>query len=95
MFIEQIRRFGPFRPGFLDTLNDERLDCCLTVVDYLHENKNWLPFAMSSDKELAPPDRDFIAKIMALNPRDRPTARELLQDAWFQTSGLVLNASIP
>ena len=39
---------------------------------------------MAEDKELAEEDRTFICKIMKLDPRDRPTAKELLQDPWLK-----------
>lgn len=38
---------------------------------------------MSEDEELSKEDRDFIVKMMKLDPRDRLTAKELLQDEWF------------
>jgi hypothetical protein len=30
-----------------------------------------------------PADKEFLLKIMKLDPRDRPTAEELLADTWF------------
>jgi serine/threonine protein kinase len=36
--------------------------------------------------EITKEGRDFICRIMKLDPRDRPSARELLQDEWFTTS---------
>ena len=44
------------------------------------------PFHMVKDKEFEPADKDFIIKIMKLDPRDRPTAKELLQESWFADS---------
>lgn len=37
--------------------------------------------------ELCDADRAFILRIMKLDPRDRPTAKELLQDVWFDQDG--------
>lgn len=37
--------------------------------------------------ELCDADRAFILRIMRLDPRERPTARELLQDVWFDQEG--------
>jgi casein kinase II subunit alpha len=28
-------------------------------------------------------DRQFVARILKMDPRERPTARELLKDEWF------------
>lgn len=39
-----------------------------------------LPFQHVSRTEISHRDRDFIYKIMKIDPRDRPTARELLED---------------
>lgn len=83
VLVEHIRRFGPFKERFEEIADAERLEICRGAIDYIQENQKWLPFSLSEDDELALPDRHFIAKMMKLDPRDRPTARELLQDAWF------------
>lgn len=41
------------------------------------------PFARASAREIAPADKEFMLKVMKLDPRDRPTAEELLADVWF------------
>lgn len=83
VFVEQVRRFGPFKTNFEEIADPECLEICSGAIDYIIENKKWLPFRLSGEKELALPDRDFIARMVKLDPRDRPTANELLQDAWF------------
>lgn len=83
VLVEQVRRFGPFNDSFKEIADAQRLEICSGAIDYIIENQKWLPFSRSVDHELALPDRDFIVKMMKLDPRDRPTARELLQDAWF------------
>jgi serine/threonine protein kinase len=85
VLVEQIRRFGPLHERFKEIADAERLEICAGAIVYIQENQKWLPFSESEDDELARPDRDFIAKMMKLDPRDRPTARELLQDAWFKS----------
>jgi hypothetical protein len=35
------------------------------------------------DKELTAEDKAFVLKIMKLDPRDRPSARQLLEDKRF------------
>lgn len=37
--------------------------------------------------EICAEDRAFALRIMKLDPRDRPTAKELLQDVWFDQDG--------
>ena len=38
---------------------------------------------MASSEEIAKEDREFISKLMQLDPRDRPSAKVLLQDPWL------------
>ncbi|KAI4267209.1 MAG: hypothetical protein LQ337_008457, partial [Flavoplaca oasis] len=85
VLVEQVRRFGPFNDSFEEIADAERLAICTGAIVYIQENQKWLPFSMSEDDELTRPDRDFIAKMMKLDPRERPTARELLKDAWFNS----------
>lgn len=37
----------------------------------------------STFPDICAADREFILRIMKMDPRDRPTAKELLQDVWF------------
>lgn len=41
------------------------------------------PFACITGREVCERDREFILRIMRLNYRDRPTAREILADEWW------------
>lgn len=41
------------------------------------------PFRYLSEREICRADKQFVLKIMKLDPRDRPTANQLLQDEWF------------
>ncbi|KMU88548.1 hypothetical protein CIHG_06348 [Coccidioides immitis H538.4] len=41
------------------------------------------PFSLASQREISEDDKEFVLKIMKLDPRDRPTAKELLEDEWF------------
>lgn len=38
---------------------------------------------VSSLKEICNEDKEFVLKVMKLDPRDRPSAEELLEDSWF------------
>jgi hypothetical protein len=42
------------------------------------------PFSMASSGEIEEGDRDFVCRIMKLNANARPSARDLLQDKWFE-----------
>lgn len=82
--IEVLRRqdecFGPFSLSYTTLADDDRLDT-LTIITQSVEKRT--PFKMASSMEIAKEDREFISKIMKLDPRDRPSAKVLLQDAWF------------
>ena len=42
------------------------------------------PFKLVSSREIAKEDREFVLKLMKLDTWDRPSAKELLQDAWLR-----------
>ena len=85
ILVEQVRHFGPVPLSYEEIANEDRLGNLTAAIDYVNENQLQLPFSMSEDEELVKGDRDFIVKMMKLDPRDRPTAKDLLQDEWFQS----------
>jgi hypothetical protein len=44
---------------------------------------NTTPFYRTTEREVIKKDNDFVCKIMKLDWRDRPTAKELLEDEWW------------
>lgn len=82
---EQVKRFGPVPLSYKEIASEERLELLAGVINYVVAAKLHLPFSRSGDEELAEADRDFIVKMMKLDPRDRPTAKELLEDDWFKS----------
>lgn len=42
------------------------------------------PFHLTTTREISQEDKEFVLKVMKLDPRDRPTARELLDDGCFR-----------
>lgn len=76
------RVFGPFPQTFEDFA--EVNPNLLTVINVIHEyGPPERPFQRTSPIEVSPADKEFILKIMKLDPRDRPTAQQLLDDEWF------------
>lgn len=64
------------------TLADpETLDKLAAIMNSVEERK---PFELASSKEILKEDREFVCRLMRLDPRDRPSAKVLLQDAWFK-----------
>ena len=67
----------------MDIADEERQGILATINNYINENGLRKPFSMAEDAELTVEDRNFICKIMKMDPRERPTAKELLDDQWF------------
>lgn len=56
----------------------------MTILDFFNNSgPPEKPFQRIATKEVPPADKDFILKIMKLEPRDTPTAHTLLEDDWF------------
>ncbi|KAF7953383.1 uncharacterized protein EAE97_000782 [Botrytis byssoidea] len=43
------------------------------------------PLPMITQKEIPKVDNIFLQKVLKLNPRDRPTAKQILDDEWWET----------
>ena len=80
-----MRRFGPVPLSYEEIANEDRLGILTTAIDYVNLNQLQRPFSMSEDEELLKEDRDFVVKLMKLDPRDRPTATDLLRDEWLKS----------
>ncbi|EMD86879.1 hypothetical protein COCC4DRAFT_141207 [Bipolaris maydis ATCC 48331] len=80
---KQTSIFGPFPMSYRDIADEERQSIFILLSAYLKENRSLKPFSMAEDPELTMGDRNFICRIMRRDPRDRPTAKELLEDPWF------------
>lgn len=86
VFLRQIQFFGPIPAKMKELADDQRLAIIKEVEDYIEveEAKLAKPFSQVADPELKEGDKEFILKVMQLDPRDRPTAKELLGDKWFE-----------
>lgn len=74
------RFFGPFPESYQDFKDDDTM----TIVNFINaQGPPPKPFHRVGPREIPPADMDFLLKIMKLDPRERPTAEELLTDAWF------------
>ncbi|PLN81018.1 protein kinase-like protein [Aspergillus taichungensis] len=61
------RCFGPFPASYEEIADQDRIAALI----------------LTSAREIRQEDKEFVLKIMKLDPRDRPTARALLEDGWF------------
>jgi hypothetical protein len=73
--------FGPFPLTYKQLASTETI---LYLADIMNKSPQRKPFSMWKDREFSQDDKIFLAKIMKLDPRDRPTAEQLLGENWFQ-----------
>jgi len=79
---QQYRFFGPFPASFEQIASPETIGSILRLMEMIPMDK-LTPFAWVSEKEVCKKDKDFILKIMKMDWRDRPSAKELLEDEWW------------
>lgn len=72
--------FGPFPITYKTLAPRETRDYLATIMNSVGQRK---PFHVIKDKEFELEDKAFVLKIMKLDPRDRPTAQQLLADPWL------------
>lgn len=76
----------PYRKhtNFLPDDDDEKWDILGEAVSKICRDNAWKPFMAAQD--ITDGDKKFLSRVMKLDPRDRPTAGELLNDEWFQST---------
>ncbi|KAK3899873.1 kinase-like domain-containing protein [Staphylotrichum tortipilum] len=80
-------------PASYSTFNDPDTT---TIIDFINsQDPPAKPFACAGPGEIPPADREFVLKVMKLDPRDRPTTEELLGDGWFGEESLDTRAPLP
>ena len=80
--VHQHECFGPFPISYKEIADEETQEAIVRIMSAVPPEK-MKPFARIGEREICSPDKAFVLKIMKLEPRDRPTAKELLQDEWF------------
>ncbi|TVY17231.1 3-phosphoinositide-dependent protein kinase B [Lachnellula arida] len=86
ILIRQLATFGPLPASYATLIADEdtaRWDALGNAVQFIWENERLKPFVLARDECVTEEDKEFILRIMKLDPRDRPTAGGLLGDKWF------------
>lgn len=77
------RCFGPFPESYEQIASQE----ILAVLVWVMQNsppETLKPFHLTTSREICEEDKAFVLKAMRLDPRDRPTAKMLLEDTWFK-----------
>lgn len=84
--------FGPYPASYMDLpgMSPEVLQLLADTMNSFQPGER-IPFQRVSRTEISHRDRDFICKIMKMDPRDRPTVRQLLEDEWFDEADAGMN----
>jgi hypothetical protein len=83
---QQFRYFGPFPAKYEEIAGPETITAILYLMQEIPQSQT-TPFQRTTEREVCQKDRAFIGKIMMVDWRDRPTAKDLLEDEWFQEDG--------
>ncbi|GIJ87552.1 hypothetical protein Asppvi_006460 [Aspergillus pseudoviridinutans] len=78
------RCFGPFPESYEQIADQQRL----AVLVWVMQNsppETLRPFHLTTTQEICKEDKEFVLRAMQLDPRDRPSARLLLEDEWLQS----------
>ena len=78
--IRQNMFFGPFPESYLSIADAEAIEILTMIVGSAQQ---MMPLSTVLSDVMDPNDRDFLCGIMKLDPRDRPLAKEILQNPWF------------
>lgn len=70
--------FGPSPPNYSDNP-----DAMMIINFFNNSGPPEKPFHLVTTREIPAADKTFILKVMKLDPRERPTVEELLEDEWF------------
>lgn len=81
ILMKMYRHFGPYPLSYQDLADEETLQALAVIMDSVETMK---PFVLVGKKEISKQDKAFVLKITKLDPRDRLTAKELLQGDWFR-----------
>lgn len=84
ILFQHSKYFGPFPQSYHEIGTDEALRIIATIENTIDQDDELsYPFEFVTDQNILPEDKIFLKKIMKLDPRDRPTAKQLLSDEWF------------
>lgn len=85
----QFQYFGPFPAKYEDISSPETIAAILYLMQEITQSR-MTPFGRTTEREVCSEDKRFIERIMMLDWRDRPSAKDLLDDEWFLEEGVEL-----
>ncbi|TGO46288.1 hypothetical protein BCON_0333g00010 [Botryotinia convoluta] len=74
---------GPFPVSFADIADEGTQNAIVLAMKSVPREK-MKTFSEITQKEIAKVDNDFLHKILRLDPRERLTAKEILEDEWWE-----------
>lgn len=77
--VRQHQWYGPFPISYKKIANENTQKAILGIKSVVLSEK-LKPFKFIGEKEICDVDKRFVLKMMKLDPRDTPTARELSED---------------
>ena len=77
----QFQFFGPFPGKYAEIADKNTVEAILRMMDELRGKMK--PFHLITEREMCRDDKEFIGWVMKLDPRDRPTAEEILAHEWW------------
>jgi casein kinase II subunit alpha len=80
----QVGFFGPIPQKYHEIVDAETSEHLPVFEQYVEDNDLRKPFMMLEDPEITQEEKIFISKLMKFDPRDRPSAGELLEDEWLK-----------
>ncbi|KAJ9233868.1 hypothetical protein DTO169E5_6853 [Paecilomyces variotii] len=80
---QQFRYFGPFPEKYEEIASPETITAILYLMHEIPQSQT-TPFQRTTEREVCDRDKVFVGKIMKMDWRDRPSAKELLEDEWFE-----------
>jgi serine/threonine protein kinase len=79
----QFQYFGPFPAKYREIGDDMIVQTMLYLMHEIPPEK-MTHFYRTTEREVCEKDKEFVGKIMMMDWRDRPTAKQLLEDDWFK-----------
>jgi serine/threonine protein kinase len=81
--MRQFQFLGPFPGKYSEIADEDTVEVILWLMEQIPRDK-LTPFHCITEKEMCKKDKEFVGSMMKMDPRDRPTARELLEHDWFR-----------
>jgi hypothetical protein len=79
---EQFKYFGPFPAKIAEIADPETVQSIMLMMQNIPKEKT-TPFSRTTESEVSRRHNIFISKMMKLGWRDCPTAKEMLEDIWW------------